>query len=361
VTQIAEEFGISDVALAKICRRLNVPTPPRGYWARLAAGRASKRPPLPQVPTSSATAHTIRRWKAPNDIPIPSAEDIDAAPVEPTLDGAHPLVLRTRAALNRHPHSPDSGQQPAEQALDVAVTAEAADRALRVMDSILRTIEARGHELRIRELKTESSADAAKVSWITEAIIAGTPVVFGVDEGFDTIEIAPPPPPRAREAPSWALPRPVKERLPNGRLILTIRNAPYGARTTWADGKRQAVEGLVGVFVLALEHTAAAINAARLETQRAAEQARERERRWIQEHERRRRREELVRDLGDRLQRLSQVRSIHRLLALVENDGSVSGPSSQPIARRWAAWLRAYADELQRELVADIPDPAPPM
>jgi hypothetical protein len=39
ITRFASELGISDVAVAKACKRLDVPTPPRGYWARLAASR----------------------------------------------------------------------------------------------------------------------------------------------------------------------------------------------------------------------------------------------------------------------------------------------------------------------------------
>jgi hypothetical protein len=31
VTEVAKEFGISDVALAKRCRALRIPLPPRGY------------------------------------------------------------------------------------------------------------------------------------------------------------------------------------------------------------------------------------------------------------------------------------------------------------------------------------------
>jgi hypothetical protein len=38
MTTLAKEYGISDVGLAKICRRHQVPLPPRGYWAKLAAG-----------------------------------------------------------------------------------------------------------------------------------------------------------------------------------------------------------------------------------------------------------------------------------------------------------------------------------
>ena len=37
-TEVAKELGISDVALGKLCRRLQVPKPPRGYWARVQAG-----------------------------------------------------------------------------------------------------------------------------------------------------------------------------------------------------------------------------------------------------------------------------------------------------------------------------------
>lgn len=39
-------MGISDVAVAKLCARLQVPKPPRGYWARIEAGQAPRRPPL---------------------------------------------------------------------------------------------------------------------------------------------------------------------------------------------------------------------------------------------------------------------------------------------------------------------------
>jgi len=47
VQRAAAQFGVSDVALAKACRRQQVPLPPRGYWARKAAGQAVSPPPLP--------------------------------------------------------------------------------------------------------------------------------------------------------------------------------------------------------------------------------------------------------------------------------------------------------------------------
>lgn len=41
MSKLARELDISDVGLAKACRRHSIPRPPRGYWARLAAGKSS--------------------------------------------------------------------------------------------------------------------------------------------------------------------------------------------------------------------------------------------------------------------------------------------------------------------------------
>jgi hypothetical protein len=46
--ELARDFGISDVALAKRCRRLAIPVPGRGYWARVDAGQQPYRPQLPK-------------------------------------------------------------------------------------------------------------------------------------------------------------------------------------------------------------------------------------------------------------------------------------------------------------------------
>lgn len=44
---LAQEVGVSDVGLAKTCRRHGIPLPPRGYWAKVQAGKAVYRPALP--------------------------------------------------------------------------------------------------------------------------------------------------------------------------------------------------------------------------------------------------------------------------------------------------------------------------
>src|SRR5687768_11899550 len=46
--KLAAEFRLSDVALHKICRKHNVPTPPLGYWAKKAHGKPVGNTPLPK-------------------------------------------------------------------------------------------------------------------------------------------------------------------------------------------------------------------------------------------------------------------------------------------------------------------------
>jgi AcrR family transcriptional regulator len=50
LSTFARELGISPNALAKICDRLLVPYPTRGYWARRKAGKKEPPPPLPPAP-----------------------------------------------------------------------------------------------------------------------------------------------------------------------------------------------------------------------------------------------------------------------------------------------------------------------
>ncbi len=47
MTRIAAAIGVSDVALKKTCRNRGIPTPPRGYWAKVQAGLSVPRPPKP--------------------------------------------------------------------------------------------------------------------------------------------------------------------------------------------------------------------------------------------------------------------------------------------------------------------------
>lgn len=45
MTKVSKRYEVSGVALAKVCRKLEIPVPERGYWARVAHGHKPKRTP----------------------------------------------------------------------------------------------------------------------------------------------------------------------------------------------------------------------------------------------------------------------------------------------------------------------------
>lgn len=49
MNKAAERFEVSGTYMARICATLNIPRPERGYWAKLAVGKAPPPEPLPEA------------------------------------------------------------------------------------------------------------------------------------------------------------------------------------------------------------------------------------------------------------------------------------------------------------------------
>lgn len=62
---VGERYGISGAGLAKICKRLRVPVPTRGYWARKQAGHSVRVEPLPAPIRGQEVEHRFERWITP--------------------------------------------------------------------------------------------------------------------------------------------------------------------------------------------------------------------------------------------------------------------------------------------------------
>jgi len=65
VYKVAKRYEISGVALAKVCRKLAVPLPPRGHWTLVELNKAGPRPPLPPY-NGQARLYVKRRREQPN-------------------------------------------------------------------------------------------------------------------------------------------------------------------------------------------------------------------------------------------------------------------------------------------------------
>lgn len=106
MTHLGKEFGLSDVALHKICRKHGIPVPPRGWWARKASGRAVRVRKLPPAPEDRENRIVIASHElgAEHDsfADIREAARIRAS-AAPAVDASasHPVVRRTLAALRK--------------------------------------------------------------------------------------------------------------------------------------------------------------------------------------------------------------------------------------------------------------------
>jgi hypothetical protein len=150
VRDVARDLGLSDVGLAKVCARLNVPRPPRGYWAKLAAGQKLKQKPLPE-----ALPGDELEWNRDGGEPrcmiasgqpitpaIPSTKSPGRLPkTHPLLVEVEALFLKTRSTYGTH-------LRPSKRALaDIFVSKEVLRRALDVANVVYLDLEGRGYRV----------------------------------------------------------------------------------------------------------------------------------------------------------------------------------------------------------------------
>lgn len=59
MTTLSKEYGISDVGLGKICKKLNIPKPESGHWAKIAAGKSVKQKELPPLQKGESDTYEL--------------------------------------------------------------------------------------------------------------------------------------------------------------------------------------------------------------------------------------------------------------------------------------------------------------
>lgn len=107
-TVLARRLGISDVALAKSCTRAHIPMPPRGYWARLAAGKQDRRVALP----ARALGQHDHVHVGSHDYRPMTDEEALILPPAPVFDETVDAVRARADALLARCHVPRSLRQP---------------------------------------------------------------------------------------------------------------------------------------------------------------------------------------------------------------------------------------------------------
>ncbi len=141
---VSKEYGLSDVGLAKICKKLQIPRPGLGYWRRKECGFKVNRLPLPAVKEKlTAVSHVpVEPPSRPRQVPDPALPLLKVPPATTTV---HPLVKQTTRAFVGG-RTDQFGRLLAADwrlpRLDLRVTAAGLERALNFMDSLIKVLEA---------------------------------------------------------------------------------------------------------------------------------------------------------------------------------------------------------------------------
>lgn len=300
VRTVAKRYRVSDVALSKTCRKLDIPLPPQGYWLR-PEERRGERPALPPPNPGMRVRWQVRLLV--HEEPPPLAPELaarlaeeaapEAAIVVPTaLDSPHKLVVLSAKALRKaKPYEGFVDCGSSEGCLSIRVAPSSVDRGLLVMNTILRALEARGLKVHAKKVERPGYAHSSNTTVVT---VDGEGLTFLLWEKHSLRPTEPPADLSKKERESWRMFHARNERIPNGRLAIEIRSdEAYGPHKTWTDTDKRKVETVLNGFVAEL-YVAAAANKdrrvahekARLDREAAEKRAREAEARRRAEAER---------------------------------------------------------------------------
>ncbi len=345
---LARKYGLSDVGLAKICRKLDVPVPWRGYWRQREVGQKVKRPALPKLPASATPGMRevrLRRTASGSAVaetsgPVAEQQRYEALEenrivVQERLTNPHPLVAKSVAAFRHAKNDPKGYLQPKiRPCLAVLVTLDSADRAMCIYDALLKALDSRGYTAAI------TSGDQPS----TVIRVGDEDVAVLLEEKVERVERKPSDT-RPRQRFSYGS---EFEWVPTGRLSLKIDHSYLdGIRRSWADARKQRVELCLNDFIIGLVAAAETLKAQRLAREERQREWREAEERRAEEARLREEEAARVRALESVLATWQKARVAREYATELRRSLEVSGtlePGS--LLETWLRWVDAYADRI---------------
>lgn len=268
VIHLATEYGLSDVGLAKACRRHDIPLPPVGYWAKVAAGQQMPAPKL--------------RGNGEEIVEFSGSPSLRKTPLSPTLKASLNEALASRAlsgepvdvatlarwtrktarALERRPDQGGWIHGKADT-FSVRISPDTKERVIRILNEIETALSSAGVEWE------QSEKHHCAVGKLLDQTLA-----FDISESATRTE-------HIKKHPLYDW-RNEKSYTYDFSGDLTLRIAGwYDGRKSWADGKTQRLEEKLSQVI---EGFLAAAEAMRRKTEEQAEQ----HRKWAEEAEIRR-------------------------------------------------------------------------
>lgn len=308
MSKLALEYGITGNGLAKICDRMQVPYPPRGYWAKKAAGKKVITYRLPDPHTSvpqsariTPTPPPLKPVETPPEVQARLKEIEKGAPiVKDRLLRPHKLVAkwldererrRREARANRDDWGPS----------DPGKFTDTDQRRHRILDALFKELERHGGKV------TEEKRDELRVER------QGEKIEFQLREKQKQIRHA-----VREEDRSW---RKFEQELqPTGKLIFSIKtHMPQGIRSEWLETDDKAMESLVPEILSSLLAAVPLLVQRRQEQEELGRQRRNEEQKRREEEDRRKLARNRVRKFVEFAEEWKNVQVAREFLAAIRS------------------------------------------
>jgi len=257
ILSLAKEYGFSDVGFSKICRRHNIPLPPRGYWAKISAGLQVAKSELPNPhregpvyipPRKSITEEEILEKKKALTQEKSEVEKIGVISVPAQITSPHKVTQNTQQhfekIIKKIRQAEKSNSLPKDYysvinsiyrgrvqckqtgCFNVAVSEGLVERALIFLDTLVKELEKYGFKIK--------SAKVKEVQGSVVAIKDNEVITFLVSEGYkyQVIEDL------KKMTELERLLYPDKKPVATGKLTFSAYAPESHLGRNWTDGKR---------------------------------------------------------------------------------------------------------------------------
>lgn len=262
--KIAPRYGISDVALRKACVKLKIPLPGVGYWNKVKAGAKIKQPRLPKYNGPPVICYSNPElYEKEQQKRIEKRRDNERAKLEwNKIKKGKRLIKVFEKPTEPHPLA-EKWYKRLKQGLSYCNnwmsqfvffgSEDSANRALCIMDAIIKTLIAEGYTVGI------SGGSCFIYVWVD---IENETIYFGLTEYRMRI-----PHVKTSEDDYYSF-----DFLPTGKLQLIIEN--YSRRRKWMDTSKHKLEDCLSDFIDGLMLAAAY---SKIETEKRPERERKRQ------------------------------------------------------------------------------------
>ncbi|MEN2468164.1 hypothetical protein [Ornithinibacillus sp. JPR2-1] len=162
MTSLSKHYGVSDVALRKQCKKMGIPLPKAGHWAKVKAGHKIKIPPLPKMDVPDKVIVTAQSGDLlgrkmedvllflPGDERKKVKEYCLSLSVPSKLIKPHGLIQDTKQYYRSRE---ESTRPPMNRVINMKVSDEQKERTYRFYSTLFKGLEHLGYTIEIKEPK----------------------------------------------------------------------------------------------------------------------------------------------------------------------------------------------------------------